>query len=56
MTDSPSSDRKRTTLTLKKGGNTKTQFEIENPSTVATTDNQKVKSNVKEKRGDASKG
>lgn len=39
----------RQTLKAKKGGNKHTQLEIENPSTVVMTDNQKAISNVKEK-------
>jgi len=43
-------ERIRQTLELKKGNSTKTQFEIENPSTVVMTDNHKATQNVKEKR------
>lgn len=40
---------------VRKGGNKKTQLELENPSTVAMTDTKKVDSNVKEKRSNTVK-
>jgi len=45
----------RQTFEVRKGGNKNSQFEIENPPTVATTDNPKVSTHVKEKRSHTGK-